>query len=273
MTGFPRELTPIGPETVFSIGSFTIANSTLMIALIALVFLAIGLFVVPKFKLIPGMFQSLIEMLYTSVEHFVLQITENKKRTEQILPVIATILVYFSVANVIAIIPGLTDISYNGVSIFRTPTSDFNTAFGVSLAAVVVLNYISLREWGFTKYLGKFFDVKGVITGFKKGIMDGFIGLVKFFVGLLEVIGEIAKVISLSFRLFGNIYAGQVLAIVIMGAFAWVLPTLWTVMSNFTGILHGFVFAALVAVYYSLTIKPDEDIEDTNTVSKAHTDT
>ena len=75
------------------------------------------------------------------------------------------------------------------------------------------------------------------------------------------MVGEIAKVISLTFRLFGNIYAGQVLAIIIMGAFAWVLPTVWAVMSNFTGILQGFVFAALVAVYYSLSVKPEEETD------------
>jgi F-type H+-transporting ATPase subunit a len=92
--------------------------------------------------------------------------------------------------------------------------------------------------------------------------MDGFIGLVEFFVGILDIIGEIAKVVSLSFRLFGNVYAGQVLAIIIMGAFAWGLPTVWSVMSNFTGILQGFVFAALVAVYYSLSVKPDEEVEN-----------
>jgi len=102
--------------------------------------------------------------------------------------------------------------------------------------------------------------------------MDGFVGLVDFFVGLLDIVGEIAKVVSLTFRLFGNIYAGQVLAIIIMGAFAFVLPTVWAVMSNFTGILQGFVFAALVAVYYSLTIKPEDDIENTDTVSEALTD-
>jgi F-type H+-transporting ATPase subunit a len=262
MTGFPRELTPISPDIIFTIGGFGIANSTLMIIFIALGFLALGIFVVPKFKLVPGPFQSLVEMTYTSILDLVQQITESERRARQIFPVIATILVYFAVANIIAIVPGLTDITYNGVPLLRTPTSDFNTAFGVSLAAVVVLNVISLREWGLFGYLGKFFNFKGIIQGFKKGLMDGFIGLVEFFVGILDIIGEIAKVVSLSFRLFGNVYAGQVLAIIIMGAFAWGLPTVWSVMSNFTGILQGFVFAALVAVYYSLSVKPDEEVEN-----------
>jgi len=257
--GFERVLTPIQPDIVFSIGNFGVANSTLMIVLIALLFLGIGLFAVRKFTLIPSTFQSIIEMVYESILGLVQQITGNRYHAERIFPVIAAILVYFAVANVIALVPGLTDITYNGIAIFRTPTSDFNTAFGVSLAAVFALNYISLQEYGFLGYLGTFFNIKGVINGFKKSIMDGFIGLVELFVGLLNIIGEVAKVVSLSFRLFGNVYAGQVLAIIIAGALAVGLPVVWTVMSGFTGILQGMVFASLVAVYYTLSLKPVEN--------------
>lgn len=263
MIGIPREITPIQPQFVFSIGDFHVANSTLMIILIALGFLALGLFVVPRFTLIPNRFQSLIEMLYEGIADLVQQITESERHTKRILPIILTILVYFVVSNVIGIIPGLTDITYNGVSIFRTPTSDFNTAFGISLAAVVALNMVSIKESGILGYLGGFFQFKRVYHGFKRGIMDGFIAVIEFFVGILDIVGEVAKVISLSFRLFGNIYAGQVLAVIILGAFAWVLPTLWAIMSNFAGILQGFVFAALIAVYYSFVIKPDEPEEST----------
>lgn len=257
--GFERALTPIQPDIVFSIGNFGVANSTLMIVLLALLFLALGIFGVRKFTLVPTRFQSIIEMVYESIVGLVTQITGSEYHAKKILPVVATILVYFAVANVIAIIPGLTDITYKGIAIFRTPTSDFNTALGVSLAAVVALNIISLREYGFIGYLGNFFNIKGVINGFKKSVMDGFIGLVELFVGMLDIIGEIAKVVSLSFRLFGNVYAGQVLAIIIMGALAYGLPAVWTVMSGFTGILQGMVFASLVAVYYTLSLKPVEN--------------
>lgn len=260
-----RELTPIQPEIVFYIGNFGIANSTLLVLLIALAFFLVGKLVVSKFTLVPTKFQSMLEMVYESMSDLVQQVTNDRYHAQRILPLITTILVYFAIANVIAFIPGLTDITYNGVAIFRTPTSDFNTAFGVSLAAVVVLNITAIQEWGFLGYLGKFFNFKGIIQGFKKGFMDGFIGIIEFFVGILDIIGEIAKVVSLSFRLFGNVYAGQVLAIIIMGAFAWGLPALWAIMSNFTGILQGFVFAALVSVYYSLTLKPKLEEEPSQT--------
>jgi F-type H+-transporting ATPase subunit a len=262
-TNITRELTPIQPEIVFYIGNLGIANSTLLVLFIAFIFLCLGLFVVPRFGLVPTRFQSLLEMTYEGVLELVQQITGSEKHAQRIMPVIASILVYFALANVIAIIPGLTDITYNGTAIFRTPTSDFNTAFGVSLAAVVVVNIVSVQQWGILGYLGKFFNFKSVVQGFKKSLMDGFIGLVEFFVGILDIIGEIAKVVSLSFRLFGNVYAAQVLAIIIMGAFAWVLPTVWSIMGNFTGLLQGFVFAALVAVYYTLGLKPEEESLDT----------
>jgi len=259
--GFTRELTSIQPEIVFSIGSFGIANSTLMIMLITLLFLFLGLVIVPRFTLIPGKFQSAFELLYESIVGLVQQITGSRYHAEKIFPVIATILIYFALANVIAIIPGLTDISYRGVALFRTPTSDFNTAFGVSLAAVIALNMVSFREYGLWGYLNNFFNVKAIVQGFKKGLMGGFVGCIEFFVGFLDIIGEVAKVVSLSFRLFGNVYAGQVLAIIIMGAVAYVLPALWTAMSSFTGLLQGMVFAALVAVYYTLSLKPTANIK------------
>lgn len=257
--GLERALTPIQPDVVFTIGNFKVANSTLMILFLAIVFLIFGLTYVRKFKLRPGKLQSIVEMIYESIVGLVEQITNNREHAKKIFPIIASILVYFAIANVIAIIPGLTDITYNGVAIMRTPTSDFNTALGVSLASVVALNIVSFRSYGFIGYLGTFFNLKGVYRGFKKSVMDGFMGLIDLFVGLLNIIGEVAKVVSLSFRLFGNVYAGQVLAIIIMGAFAYGLPVVWTVMSSFTGILQGMVFASLVAVYYTLALKPVEE--------------
>jgi len=260
--GIQRPLTPIQPEYVFQIGSFHVANSTLLIILMSVAFLVFGVLVVRKFSLLPGKFQLFLESVYEGIYNLLVQITENEYHAKKIFPIIAAILVYFALANIISIIPGLTSIQYRGVSIFRTPTSDFNTALGVALAAVILINILSAKKSGILSYLENFFNVRGIIRGFKKGIMEGFMGIVHFFVGLLDIIGEIAKVISLSFRLFGNIYAGEVLMIIIMGAVAYFLPTIWSFMSNFTGLLQGFVFATLVAVYYTLAIKPNEDTQD-----------
>ena len=107
--GFERLLTPIEPDIVFTIGNVGIANSTLMIVLIALLFLCLGIFVVRKFTLIPGKFQSIVELVYEAIVGLVVQIAGNREQAEKVFPIIATILVYFVVANIIAIVPGLTD--------------------------------------------------------------------------------------------------------------------------------------------------------------------
>ena len=143
--GFTRDLLPIQPDIVFSIGGFGIANSTLMIFVMMLGFFFLGRYMIRTFSLIPGKFQVVMELLYTGVMDLIIQITNNKDHARKIFPIIGTILVYFALANDISIIPGLTDITYNGVAVFRTPTSDFNTTFGISLATVLILIMVSIR--------------------------------------------------------------------------------------------------------------------------------
>jgi F-type H+-transporting ATPase subunit a len=107
--------------------------------------------------------------------------------------------------------------------------------------------------------LGKFFKFKEVFLGFKKGFMEGFMAVIDFGIGLLDIVGELAKDVSLSLRLFGNMYAGEVLATLILGAFAFVLPLTWTTMSLLSGTVQALVFGSLVTAYYMLAIKPDEE--------------
>ena len=198
--------------------------------------------------------QVAVEMVYEKLIDFISELTNNHKHTKNIFPVVAAILIYFVISNIITVIPGLSSITYKNMAIFRTPTSDFNTVIGVASAAVIIINIIAAKTIGIKSYLGNFFKFKEVVAGFKKSIGEGFISLIDFFVGLLDIIGEFAKIASLSFRLFGNIYAGEILSIIILGAFAYVLPAIWTLFSSFVGILQGIVFASLVAVYYSLSV-------------------
>lgn len=253
-----RDITPLDPEIVFRIGNFPIASSTLMIVLIALLFLVGSFFMVRRLKLRPSGFQIGIEMIYEQIIGLVQQITNSEKHAKRIFPVIGAMLVYLVAANLISIIPGLTEISFNNVPIFRSPTSDFNTTFGLALGAIIVINFISIRDFGVLGYIGKFFRFKEVYLGFRQGIGAGFVAMIDFFVGLLDIIGEVAKVVSLALRLFGNMYAGQVLMIILFGAVAWLVPALWLAMNIFTGVLQAMVFVSLVAAYYMLAVKEDE---------------
>lgn len=269
------EIPSIDPQIVFEILGVPIATSTLMIFLIALVFLVIGLVTYTTFRVYPTKFQVLVELLHDAIQDLLDEVTNDKNRSQILFPIIASMFVYLLFANLIGLIPGLSEITVNGASLFKTPTADFNTTFGLALGAVIIINLVGIKEWGVFNYLGNFVKIKHVFVEFRKGIGSGAIALVDFFVGLLDIVGEFAKVISLSIRLFANMYAGQILMIILMGAFAYGIPAIWYGMNIFVGALQAMVFATLVAAYYMLAVKPTNESDeqkldsDTTTVPEA----
>ena len=257
-----RDIPGIEPNILFEVLGFPIASSTFMIFFIIIIFAILGAIVSKNFRAIPGNFQSLMELLYEGMVDMIKEVTADKKRAQIIFPLIASMFVYLLVANLFGLIPGVSEIMWNGKQLFQTPTADFNTTFGLALGSIIIINIISIKEWGLLGFLGKFFKFKEVYLGFKKGFGSGAISLVDLFVGVLDIVGEIAKVISLSIRLFANMYAGQILAIILLGAFAYILPGVWYGMNIFVGALQAMVFAVLVAAYYMLAIKPEEEAQE-----------
>lgn len=260
MIGIIRDIAPIKSSEVFSLGGFTIANSTLFIMVIAVIVFSFGYFVVRKFSISnPSRIQIAVESVYLGAFDLIQNIINDEEKTKKAFPVIGAMMFYLIIANIIGLVPGLEQLTFNGEGIFRTPTSDFNTTFGLALAAVVIINIISFKEKGILGYLDQFFKFKGIWQGFKKSIGDGFLAIVDFFIGLLDIVGEATKVISLSLRLFGNMYAGQVLAVIIMGFVAFIVPSVWLAMNLFVGVLQAVVFASLVASYYMLATAAAEE--------------
>jgi len=249
---------PVASEAVFNIGAFPVTNSFLLILFIAILFAVGSYLIIRNFKLKPGRMQSVIEMLYESLLSLVDSITGNKKHSKFIFPVVATLIVYIGVANLITFIPGLTSFTYDGTSVFRAPMADFNTTFGLAFAMVVAINIVSVKDFGIIGYLSKFFQFGNLFRAAKQGVGAFFMAFIEFLIGLLDIISEAAKVISLSFRLFGNIFAGEVLAVILLSSIAYVVPSLWMVLSILFGLIQAMVFGALVAAYYSFSVKMEE---------------
>ena len=257
-------LPSVNADELFHVGPLTIANSTMF------TFLAIFLFLIViayarKFKIVPNSFQHLMEMFYEALLSLVTQIVGNKKRAEKIMPVVGSIFTYILLSNLLMMVPGLSSITYNidgeAVPLFRGGTADFNTTFGLAFASVLVIQYIGVRERGALGHLGHFIQVKEIahaFTGkksFGKRVGEFGNGLIHFFVGLIEIVGEFAKIISLSLRLFGNMFAHEILTIIIMGSFAILVPVIWMGMGLIVGIVQAIVFTSLITVYYSLVLK------------------
>ncbi len=254
-----RDIPGVEAETLFQIFGLPVRNSLILSVVITILLVAAAAWVVKTFRVNPGRGQAAVEIVYEGVKGLVSQITSSAEHTKKILPLIGTIFVYLGVSNVIAAVPGLTSIEYGGVALFRTPTTDFSVTFGLALALILLIQVISIRDWGLFGYLGRFFQFRQVYEGFKKGIGAGMQSIIEFLIGLLDIVSEISRVISLSLRLFGNIYAGEVIAMIFLGGLAYVLPAVWLSANIFFSLIQAVVFSGLVTAYYMISLKPKEE--------------
>lgn len=131
------------------------------------------------------------------------------------------------------------------VPLLRAPSSDLNLTFALAITTMVLVQVFGLMERG-VGYIGHFIRLDGFA---KKGIG---MGLIDFFLGLVELISEVAKILSFSFRLFGNIFAGEVLMIVIISLVSLLVLVLIFGLEIFVGTIQAFVFFILALVFFSI---------------------
>ncbi len=256
-----EEIPSINAPILGDIGPITIATSTITVMLITLMFVALTI-KVSRAKLIPSKFQVVLEMFYGAVADFITSIVGDKERAKKIVPYVGALMTYLIVANLLPMVPGVASFYVTGsegqhIPLFRGATTDFNTTFGLALAVIVIMQIVGMKEQGIGGYLSHFIQIKQVIRGFRKSVGEGMVSIIGFFVGLIEIISEVAKILSLSLRLFGNMFAHEVLTVILLGAFAIAVPAIWMGMGLLVGIVQSIVFVALVTVYYSLVLKKE----------------
>lgn len=255
-----EEIPSISAPVLGDIGPVTVATSSITILLITL--LLVGLCVAAsRAKMIPSKVQHLMEMLFEVITSFITSILGDKEKARIVVPYVGSIMVYLLVANLLPMVPGISGFSViidgDQVPLFRGATTDFNTTFGLALAVILTMQVVGMKEQGVLGYLSHFIQVKQVWKGFGKGFGEGMIAVIGFFVGLIEIISEFAKMLSLSLRLFGNLFAHEVLTVILLGAFAVGVPAIWMGMGFLVGTVQSIVFVALVTVYYSLVLKKE----------------
>lgn len=255
-----EEAPPIQPEIVFDMFGIDITNAMILGVIVTFILAGLSVYASTRFKLKPSRFQLLIERLVLSFHSLTKNILGTEKSANTMLPIIGTLFIFFGISNVIALIPGLGSLTYNGAPLLRTPTNDFNMTFSIATAMIILTHIASLKAFGLFGHIGKFFKFKEVYVGFKKGFGAGMLSIVDFLIGLLDIVSEFAKIFSLSLRLFGNMFAGEILAAVLLGAFAIAVPTVWLGMNLFVGILQAMVFGALTAAYYGLSVQETEEV-------------
>ena len=226
---------------------------TLLVTAVVLVF---SYFVFKKISVSPAKWQIVYEAVYEFCYDLVDKITGSPQITKKIFYLIASLFIFIGLSNLLGIfLPFLGSFTYKEVPIFRSPTTDFNVTFSLASAMIIIIQFSSIKKKGIFGYLEEFIKIREVFKGFKEGLNAGLMGIINFLVGLLDIVSEFAKIISLSMRLFGNMFAGEMLAVVLLGFLAYGLPAVWMSMNIFVGFVQAIVFGALTAAYYSLAVK------------------
>ncbi len=247
---FKRDISTIGPSTVFDIYGFPVTNSTLFIVLMIFSLIVLSFFTFKNKKEVPNKTQTFLEMIYESIKAQIQTVTGSTYHTERIFPLVASIFVFIGISNYAGLIPGLGSITWNGVSVFRIATSDFNTTFGLALGSILLIHIISIHDLGILAYINKYIPIKQLGEDMKKGVLSPIYMFVTILMACLDIIGEFAKVLSPSLRLFGNMYAGDVLTTVLIGIVAFVVPSFWVAFGLLGALIQTIVFGLLMTLFY-----------------------
>ncbi len=248
---FKRSLVPISSDVVFRIAGFPIVNSTLSLVFITFVVLFVGLYIRRNISVDnPGKLQSFLEMVFEALVSQVKTVTGSEYHASRIFSLISAIFVFVGFSNFLGLIPGLGSITWNGVSIFRTATSDFNTAFAIAFGCLIVFQLVTINDFGLKGFFLKFIPLDKLAQDVKKGGLAPIYIFVTLLIAILDIIGELAKGVSTSLRLFGNMYAGEVLTSVLIGLVAFVLPSFWILFGLLGALVQTIVFGSLITVFY-----------------------
>jgi len=261
----------------FPVGSVRVPNSLLGL-LIADAILIIGAAVGTRHiragrpeALVPKGLQNLLEAIYeifANVLHDVLG-----EKAEKALPLLMTFFIFILVANWIELFPGFDSIGiieevhdghgyaverlgpilvltneeghYTLVPFLRAANTDLNVPLALALISVFMVQVYGVQTLGFKAYFSRFFNFKALVSG-------GMMGMMSFLVGLLEALSEVTKIISFAFRLFGNIFAGMVLLLVISSLAPFVVPVVFYFLELFVGAVQALVFMMLSAAFIAV---------------------
>lgn len=232
----------LAAETITHIGPFPITNTLIITWLVMVALLSFTLVINLRLSKIPGKLQTIVELIVGGL--YSLFETVTGKNTKTFFPLLATIFLLVLAANWVELLPGMNSIKINitennhieSIPILRAPSTDLNFTLALALVSVFSIQWYGVKTLG-VSYLGKFFNFRNPLG---------------FFVGILDIISEFARVISFAFRLFGNIFAGEVLLTVIAFLIPLIAPLPFLALELFVGLIQAVVFSMLTAVFLNL---------------------
>lgn len=255
-----------------------LTNSILVALIVVAIVLWFARRATKNIKIVPdgpqNAFEAIVETLYDTVEEIV-----GPKMVSKVFSLLATLFVFILTANWFGLLPGVGSIGFGTKTgfltlseirepLFRPATADLNMTLAMALVFMVLWLYWSIQEMGVGGFLKHMFGVKGGL----KGVMAIVLAPIFFMVGIIEVVSIAFRPVSLSLRLFGNVFAGETLLTTMLtlgktlGAppfvaylMSVIIPIPFYFLELLVGLLQAMVFTLLCAVYVTLSTSHDED--------------
>lgn len=230
-------------EQIGSVLGFPITNSLLMAWVVMILVIGFAYFFGRSLTVIPGKLQAGIEWAFEGALAYMADVLGSEGLARRFFPLIASIFIFVAVINEIEFFPGVGSLGLVHASEFlpllRAPTTDLNFTLALAMISFFTIEITGIATLGFFKYAGKYVNLKSPIG---------------FVVGLIEFVSNLGRLISFSFRLFGNIFAGEVMVLVAAYFLPYVLPAPLMGFEMFIGLVQALVFAMLTLFFIKLAI-------------------
>jgi F-type H+-transporting ATPase subunit a len=256
----------LAAEEVTRVGPLRITNTLLASWVTMLVLIVVAFLATRNMRLVPRGLQNLIEYVVETLYNFVESIA-GASNTALVFPTVATLFLFIIVSNWMGLLPGYLSVvirraaehgdEVEKIPLLRSAATDLNTTLALAVASVVMSQVYGVIVVGFPHYFLRFFNIRRYIAFFRgltgrgprTGVDALLFGIIDLFIGVLELFDEFTKVMSFGFRLFGNIFAGEVL----LGVMVFLLPFVASLpflgLELFVGFIQAFVFAVLTAAF------------------------
>ncbi len=252
-------------EVVFPLFGFSVTNSMIATWVTMGVLVLFAFLVTRRLRVVPRRWQMVLEFAVGSLFNFSKSVA-GEKNGRLFFPIVATIFLFVAFNAWLGLLPGYGSILIHTaegqeVHLLRPANTDINTPLAIALVAFVTVFYFGFRSLGI-RYLGKFINVGQFVNGLKqlgrgniKGAFSGlFIGVINMFIGFVETLSEFIRIISFTFRLFGNMTAGEIL--LLMATF--LIPFVFTLPFYGLEVLIGFVqaliFSGLTLIFLTVAV-------------------
>jgi len=233
----------LAAERLGTLWGIPITNSLVAAWMVTVVLIAIAFFAGRKPQLIPGKLQSFFEHIIEFILKFMEDALGTRALAVRYFPLVTTIFLFIAISNLFDFMPFFGSVGFyqhgEFLPLFRPVNADLNMTLALAIIAVIAIEIIGIVSVGFWRYSSKFFNFHSPLS---------------FAVGLMEFISEMSRFISFSFRLFGNIFAGEVLLAVATFFVPYVLPIPLMAFETFIGIVQAAVFAMLTLFFIKLAI-------------------